>query len=206
LKAIAEECCFPKGTELRLRAGDPAEQLVAIAEKEDAELLVVASQGEGRIRAALLGSVSSALMHTCPCPVVVVPPNAIPPLDSEGMRGVVCGVGGNERDVRVLRLAAGLAARLGGDLYAVHAYDPRALHAAAATAPGPPLDPELRASAERRLARILEESGGASGSSTMSASERVPSGAPDQESGGERSSASQLCRRGIGPACSKALL
>jgi hypothetical protein len=46
----------------------------------------------------------------------------------------------------------------------------------------------------------------ASGSSITSASERVPPGAPDHESGGERSSPSQLCRRGIAPPCSNALL
>src|SRR5919198_353525 len=40
---------------------------------------------------------------------------------------------------------------------------------------------------------------GASGSSTISASELVPSGTPDQTSAGERSSASQVWRGGTPP-------
>src|ERR671937_867911 len=45
---------------------------------------------------------------------------------------------------------------------------------------------------------------GASGSSTISASERLPSGTFDQTSAGERSSASQVLRAGISPPCWKA--
>jgi nucleotide-binding universal stress UspA family protein len=144
LKAIAEECCFPDNTELRLKGGDPATALLVVAEEEDAELVVVSSGGTGYASAALLGGVTSALMRSCPCPVVVVPPRAIPPLDAEGMRSVVCGVEGREGDVRALRLAADLAARLGGDLHAVHAHEAR---------------DEFDDSAARRLAFALEEAG-----------------------------------------------
>jgi nucleotide-binding universal stress UspA family protein len=144
LKAIAEECCFPSETELRLRAGDPAAELLAVAENEDADLLVVSPGGTGYPGAPLLVGTSSTLLRSSPCPVVVVPPRAIPPLDSDSMRPVVCGVGGVEDDVRTLRLAADLAARLGGDLHAVHAYEP---------------GPDLHESAERRLTFALARAG-----------------------------------------------
>jgi nucleotide-binding universal stress UspA family protein len=123
LRAIAEECCFPSETGLRLKRGDPASELLAVAEKDDAELVVVSARGRGPAGPALLGGTASALMRSCPCPVVVVPTKSIPPLDTEGMRSVVCGVEGGETDVRALRLAADLAARLGGDLHAVHGYE-----------------------------------------------------------------------------------
>jgi hypothetical protein len=58
---------------------------------------------------------------------------------------------------------------------------------------------EKAADAEDEAVMAIARAPGASGSSTTSASERVPSGAPEQESGGERSSPSQLCRRWIGP-------
>jgi Domain of unknown function (DUF1918) len=45
---------------------------------------------------------------------------------------------------------------------------------------------------------------GASGSSTTSASDAVPSGTPLQMSGGETSSPSHVCLRGIGCPCSNA--
>jgi nucleotide-binding universal stress UspA family protein len=144
MKAIAEECCFPRGTEVRLKAGDPAAELLAIAEEEDADLLVVSSGGTGHAGPALLDGTTIALMRSSSCPVVVVPPRVIPPLDSEGIRRIVCGVDGSDGDLRRLRLAADLAGRLGGDLHAVHAYEPGV---------------EPHESAERRMAFALAEAG-----------------------------------------------
>jgi hypothetical protein len=48
------------------------------AVEHDAALLVVGSRGRGAMRAAVLGSVSSALAATAPLPVLVVPPAARP--------------------------------------------------------------------------------------------------------------------------------
>ncbi len=61
--------------ERRVAFGDPAEQLAALAADERAQLLVVASRGRRRLRAALLGSVASELAAHAPCPVVIVPAN-----------------------------------------------------------------------------------------------------------------------------------
>jgi nucleotide-binding universal stress UspA family protein len=43
-------------------------------ESSDAALLVVGSRGRGRVSAAMLGSVSSYLLHHATCPVEVIPP------------------------------------------------------------------------------------------------------------------------------------
>lgn len=158
LRALAEENCFPEGTGIRREAGDPADKLVAVANREDAELVVVAArgvQGPG----ALLGGVSSTLMGMAPCPVVVVPSGTVAPLDAESMRSVVCGVAGEETDLPLLRLAGDLAARLGGRLHAVHASPSRAQRAGIGGAPPLPPDDDLRRSAERRLALALEGAG-----------------------------------------------
>jgi nucleotide-binding universal stress UspA family protein len=159
LRAVAAEHCFPDGTDLRVKTGDPASTLMAVADREDAELIVVAAGGRSTVSAALLGGVTSTLMREAPCPVVVVPSEAVAPLDAQGMRSVVCGVAGEESDTALLRLADDLANRVGGELHAVHAYDPRATHAAVAAAPAPPLDDDLRQSAEQRLALALEQAG-----------------------------------------------
>ena len=140
-----------------MASGDPATELIAVAEREDAELVVVSSQGGGKISPALLGGVASALMRRCPCPVVVVPPGAVPRLDAEGLKCVVCGVEGRDTDVLVLRLAGDLAARLGADLHAVHSYDPGTAKSAAAPATVDPLEAERRNAAEERLALTLAE-------------------------------------------------
>jgi nucleotide-binding universal stress UspA family protein len=157
LRATAEECCFPSETELQLRRGDPTAELMAVAEKEDAELVVVSAGGRGTAGPALLGGTASGLMRSCPCPVVVVPTKSIPPLDTEGMRSVVCGVEGRETDAPALRLAADLATRLGGELHAVHGYE----RAEAPTPPGPAGSPEdeLHATAERTLAFAVVRAG-----------------------------------------------
>ena len=57
---------------VRLELGDPAETLAAVASDEGAEMLVVGSRGRGALTAALMGSVSRALVAVAPCPVVVV--------------------------------------------------------------------------------------------------------------------------------------
>jgi nucleotide-binding universal stress UspA family protein len=59
--------------ERRVTFGDPAEQLAGLAAEERAELVVVTSRGRHGLRAALLGSVSTRLAATAPCPVVIVP-------------------------------------------------------------------------------------------------------------------------------------
>jgi nucleotide-binding universal stress UspA family protein len=159
LKAVADEHCFPEGTDIGAKTGDPASTLVAVADGEDAELIVVAAGGQSTVSAALLGSVSSTLMRDARCPVVVVPSGTVAPLDAEGMSSVVCGVAGEETDARLLRLAHDLASRVGGELHAVHAYAPGPVHAATPAGPDPVREIALRESAEQRLARALEEAG-----------------------------------------------
>jgi nucleotide-binding universal stress UspA family protein len=64
------------GVETRLLAGEPATSLGALAEQESAQLIVIGSRGRGRIRSALLGSVSSALATSAPTPVAILPAGA----------------------------------------------------------------------------------------------------------------------------------
>ena len=53
--------------------GHPADRLVAVAEEENAALIVVGSTGP---RSSLLGSISADVSRRAPCPVVVVAPGA----------------------------------------------------------------------------------------------------------------------------------
>jgi nucleotide-binding universal stress UspA family protein len=105
LRAVADEHAFPQGTRISVKLGDPANTLMVLDNREDAELIVVGAGGDSSASAYLLGNVSSTLMHRAPCPVVVVPSEAIAPLDAEGMRSVVCGIAGDETDAALLRLA-----------------------------------------------------------------------------------------------------
>jgi nucleotide-binding universal stress UspA family protein len=63
----------PAHADCELRLGQPAAELAAAAADCEAELLVVGTRGRGAWRTAVLGSVSVAVAHLAPCPVLVVP-------------------------------------------------------------------------------------------------------------------------------------
>jgi len=70
----------------RLLRGHPAEQLVAEA-AAGVDLMVVGSRGYGPLQRVLLGSVSTSLMHSAPCPVMIVPRTAEFDPSGEGLAG-----------------------------------------------------------------------------------------------------------------------
>jgi len=55
-----------------VRNGEPAEMISQTAKNCDASLIVVGSHGWGPIRRLVFGSVSKAVLHHAPCPVLVV--------------------------------------------------------------------------------------------------------------------------------------
>lgn len=57
----------------RALAGVPAGAIAEACEETGADLLVAGSRGYGPVLRALLGSVSTQLVHRAPCPVLVVP-------------------------------------------------------------------------------------------------------------------------------------
>jgi nucleotide-binding universal stress UspA family protein len=57
-----------------VRTGAPAHELIAAATEHDARGIIVGSRGHNTVASALLGSVSSALVHNAPQSVVVVRP------------------------------------------------------------------------------------------------------------------------------------
>jgi universal stress protein A len=57
-----------------LRHGDPAEEILRLAREQPVDLICMGARGRGRIGGALLGSVSTAVLHHSPVPVVVLHP------------------------------------------------------------------------------------------------------------------------------------
>jgi nucleotide-binding universal stress UspA family protein len=58
--------------ESRIEPGDPAKAICEVAAEEGVDVVVIGSRGHGRLRRALLGSVSTHVIHHAPCPVLVV--------------------------------------------------------------------------------------------------------------------------------------
>jgi nucleotide-binding universal stress UspA family protein len=55
-----------------VQLGDPADQLMKIAARQKADLIVTGAKGLGAVARFLLGSVSTKLVHLSPCSVLVV--------------------------------------------------------------------------------------------------------------------------------------
>ncbi len=58
--------------ELLVEIGDPHEQLIAIARRHNADLIVTATHGRSGLRHLVMGSVAEKLIRHAPCPVLVV--------------------------------------------------------------------------------------------------------------------------------------
>ncbi|HSD25268.1 MAG TPA: universal stress protein [Solirubrobacterales bacterium] len=56
--------------------GPPASGIVTVAEDIEADLIVTGSRGRGAVARAVLGSVSTEILHSSPCDVLVVHPGS----------------------------------------------------------------------------------------------------------------------------------
>ena len=56
----------------RIETGEPGLAIIDAAKELDVDVIVIGSRGRGAIRRALLGSVSSHVVHNAPCPVLVI--------------------------------------------------------------------------------------------------------------------------------------
>ena len=65
-----------QGTEVSFLVwtGDPGDQIVAAAEAEHVDMILVGSHGRGAVGRLFLGSVSEHVVRNAPCPVLVVRP------------------------------------------------------------------------------------------------------------------------------------
>jgi len=57
--------------EHRIRAGDPAAQIIAEAKERSAAAIVVGSHGRSGVRKLLLGSIAEGVLRDAPCPVMI---------------------------------------------------------------------------------------------------------------------------------------
>jgi nucleotide-binding universal stress UspA family protein len=98
-----------------LRRGGAAEEVIELAEELETALIVLGSRGRGRIRRALMGSVSDSVVRHAHCPVLVVrwKPVVFP-------AKILVATDGSEEAVLAAQSAADLAARTGSELHVTH--------------------------------------------------------------------------------------
>lgn len=97
--------------------GDPGRTLVRLS--AEADLVVVGGRSQGYIKSALLGSVTSYVLHHASCPVMIVPESAGQP---EDLQRVVVGVDFSPSSRTALLWGLQAAQRAGCPLVAVHAW------------------------------------------------------------------------------------
>lgn len=59
--------------EIVLAHGDPGVLIVEQAQSSGSDMIVMGSRGFGPVKSALLGSVSTFVLHHSPCPVLILP-------------------------------------------------------------------------------------------------------------------------------------
>lgn len=106
----------------RVDRGDPAGALIAAATETGASLLLMGSHGIGRLRGAMLGSVSTQLLTHAPCSVMVFR-EADRPAPAGPVCNIVAGIDGSPSAAYALQLAQELAVALEARLVAAHACD-----------------------------------------------------------------------------------
>ncbi len=60
-------------TEFTVKAGNPADNIIAYAKEHSINLVVMSTHGHGGLRRLLMGSVTDRVVHSCEVPVLVVP-------------------------------------------------------------------------------------------------------------------------------------
>jgi nucleotide-binding universal stress UspA family protein len=58
--------------EVRILEGPAAEKIVAVAKTEKCEMIVMGCRGRSDLQGLLLGSVTHRVLHSAPCPVLVI--------------------------------------------------------------------------------------------------------------------------------------
>jgi universal stress protein A len=74
LRRIAESLPSEVSVTTVLRHGDPAEEILRYVGEQPVDLICMGARGRGRVAGALLGSVSTGVLHHSPVPVVVLHP------------------------------------------------------------------------------------------------------------------------------------
>jgi nucleotide-binding universal stress UspA family protein len=115
----------PGAHRVEVRDGDPVDVLLAAADGEHADLLVVGSRGVGDRPELALGSTSLRVLRAARVPVLVVPDRrrASPPAGGLRLRHLLVGVDRSDASRAALELAADVAVALGGSLSVLEVVD-----------------------------------------------------------------------------------
>ncbi|MBM3766480.1 MAG: universal stress protein [Acidobacteria bacterium] len=101
--------------------GEPAGEIIEVAKREEADLIMISTHGYGAFRRFLLGSIAAKILHDSPVPVLTSTHVDAPASATEQIRTIVVAVDLSPRSPLVIANAAALAREFGAKLHVVHA-------------------------------------------------------------------------------------
>lgn len=120
LKRFAANHFADRHPDLIQETGDAAAAISRCVEARHIDLVMMPTHGYGFFRRALLGSVTTKVLHDGLCSVWTASHNDTAP--NPACKHILVAVEDPERSLSLLRVAGGLADTLGADLHIVHAY------------------------------------------------------------------------------------
>ena len=122
--------CFPRTyVEVLVKEGDPASAIATAVQEHGIDLVMMPTRGQGRFRAALLGSVTAKVLHDVPCPVWTSAHCEQARPKHVSWERIICAVDTGEEAAPHLITAAAELAREAANVQLVHAvqtYEPAA--------------------------------------------------------------------------------
>jgi nucleotide-binding universal stress UspA family protein len=140
-------------------SGDPALSILAFAQHNGVDLIMMPTHGVGVFRSLLLGSVTAKVLHDARCPVWTAA-HAEEQHSPAEPRTILCAVDGSDKTPALLRWAAEFSRQMGGDLRLLHVVHP--ISDWLALASERELQEEVRAEASKQL-ESLQQAAGVSG-------------------------------------------
>lgn len=110
--------------------GDPAGEIVAVANRVDVDMVALPTHGYGMFRRFALGSVTTKVLHDTETPVLTgthVP--ELTPLDSEPYKGIACAIDLDPHSEETLWWTSKFSEAYADDLVVIHAAPAGALSA-----------------------------------------------------------------------------
>jgi nucleotide-binding universal stress UspA family protein len=161
-RVLAERVAERDGGELKIvhvEKGSPADTLQALAERGDADLVVLGSTHHAAIGSVAPGSVAEHLLHGARCRLIIAPKGyAQEDHSQDRLRVVAVGYDGMAESQAALEEAARLATKFGGSMRVIGVATPvPAIGAAAAAQAGAEAGPDFQTRLNDAVAELPDE-------------------------------------------------
>lgn len=121
VRRFSESVVIDGSPEIVVTEGVPAKEIVQLAERMAADLLVMGTHGRGGFEQRFLGSVTEKVLRTTSCPVLTVPPPSPGPAAGPVLyKTVLCPLDFSDASSRAIEYAVSLAKEPGTHLILLH--------------------------------------------------------------------------------------